>query len=817
MFELVKVKMEKRMGSIRHRLKTFFQGSNPVEVLKPLADTIQSPIQKEILNRSLEETSGLEMPLRNPDALLEQKSETLRLYDTMILDDRIKFSIDLKKALVLHVPSHTQPASDEEKDKEIAQAFEDNLAGLKLPTWYDAQHNLLDGMVYGHKEGEIVWGQDEKTGRWVWEKLKFQHPIMFDFKYDEHKNLDYVAYGYYYGNDTQIPAEEFNNKFLYYVNPYLKDSNYYGDSDLREVYFDWWSKFKAKRNRNVFLQGYGMPIPEVNYVASEMNETELNEIDSMFQNWQESMYIKIPGKRNKESGEINPKFEINWVQLNIKTGDDPYSKTINSIDKSITRKLLLPDRLGFTEESSGSFAQSKKIFDILIIGIKELHTRLEAMMVGHVKRFVDFNFPNVEEYPVWKFDEIDQDMETEMLKTLLEKGVIDKREKWIRTQIGIPELSEKEQEEVDEAKEKDAEKQQEQFEKGGGNGQGGFPNNNGGSDNSNGNDGNGDKPNVNSNKISKKNEKLKENSSKVNFKQIEANFDTFEADFIRDYNEIMAEQDERIIRAVESKKIIENKDLKGLKKIKMVKSGLKRLFSLYYAKLYFTGKGDAINEVKSGVELQDGAYKLQDAEDLKWLSRDWIDRYLKKFGALGTLTVADKKYLTELRDKAFFITGQKEESVLKIVYNTIEEGNRSGLATKVIVSQIQTTLQEDRQAHALTIARTNASDAYNTGRMNTFTNPAIAPFVEAFMYDAIMDGQTTAFCREHNGQIIKADDPDFFRTNPPNHYNCRSIYVPITTGEGEEQGSEFFNYQDKRDVWGTGIEATVQPHKGFGG
>jgi len=797
-----------KIGWVRHKFKTLFQGRNesPVESLKPLVRTIQSPIQKQILNRALEEAAGLEMPLRNPDALLDEKSETLRLYDTMMLDDRIKFSIDLKKALVLHVPSHTQPASDEDKDKEIAQAFEDNLAGLKLPTWYDTLHNLLDGMVYGHKEGEIIWGQDKKTGRWVWEQLKFQHPIMFDFKYDEHKNLDYVAYGSYFGNDTQIPADEFFSKFLYYVNPYLKDTNYYGDSDLREVYFDWWSKFKIKRNRNVFLQGYGMPIPEINYVASEMTTTEISELDSMFQNWQESMYIKIPGKRNKESGVINPKFEINWVQLNLKTGDDPYSKTIDSIDKCITRKLLLPDRLGFTEEKNGSNAMSNKTFDILIIGIKELHTRLEATMVGHVKRFVDFNFPNVEQYPVWKFDEIDKDMETELLKTLLEKGVIDKREKWIRPQVGIPELSEKEQEEVDEAKEEDVKKQQEQFGQQGG--QNGF-----------GNNGNRNFPPPVNNvpPAGKKDEKLKAPTSKVNFKQIEDNFDTFEADFMRDYNEIMAEQDDRIIRAIESKKIIENKDMKGLKKIKIVKSGLKRLFSLYYAKLYFTGKSDAISEVKGSVELQDDTYKLQDVEDLKWLSRDWIDNYLKKYGALGTLTTADKKYLTDLRDRAFFITGQKEDSVLKIVYNTIEEGNRSGLATKVIISQIQTTLQEDRQAHALTIARTNASDAYNTGRMNTFTNPAIAPFVEAFMYDAIMDGQTTAFCREHNGQIIKADDPDFFRINPPNHYNCRSILVPITTGESEVAGSEFYNYQDKRDVWGTGIEATVQPSKGFGG
>lgn len=800
-----------RIGYNFHRFRRYISSKFSALKSSPVIEATPGS-KKEILKKSMEIVAGLESELRNPDALLNKKNVDLTLYDTLMLDDTIKFVIDLKKSLVLHIPSKVIAASDDEKDIEIAEAFQSNLDNLTLPSWHDALHNLLDSMIYGHKEGEIVWGQNEE-GLWVWDKLKFQHPILFDFQYDKDKNLKYVAYGRKYGNDKEIPAEEFFSKFLYLVNPYLKDGNYYGDSDLREVYFDWWSKFNIERWRNTYLQGYGMPIPVVKYVSKEMTTDELNNIDAILERWQDQMFLKIPGSRHPETKEIQPKFEIDWIELNTKSGTDQYNSTINEIKKAIMHKLLLPDKLGFSDDKAGSFAQSKKIFDILIINIKEVQTRLEEVMPPHIKRFVDWNFPNVDEYPVWRFEEIDKKLETELLKILMEKGVIDKREKWIRSYMGIPEITIDEQSIIDEEKKKDVAEQQKQFGQ-----KGGFNNGNNGQDNSirnrtddrvapnDGRNGSNGIPN-----------KLKANG-KVNFQAIENMLDTNEADFVRDYSAIINEQVERLTGQLTRKKIVENKDYKALKGMKIIKTDLKKLFSIYYSKLYLTGKVDAIKEVGSGVKLQ--AY-IPTKEELAWLNRDWIDRYLKKFGDLGTLTSDDKKALINLRDKAFFITGVEEDRILKDVYFAVDEGIRSGQTTKTVNAQIRDRLlteHPERVKYATTIARTNASDAYNNGRMNAFTSPKIAPFIEAFMYDAIIDGQTTVFCQEHNGQIIKASDPVFGTINPPNHFNCRSILVPVTVGEGEEKESEFYNYQENKPVWGKGVpEDERLPAAGFGG
>ena len=54
--------------------------------------------------------------------------------------------------------------------------------------------------------------------------------------------------------------------------------------------------------------------------------------------------------------------------------------------------------------------------------------------------------------------------------------------------------------------------------------------------------------------------------------------------------------------------------------------------------------------------------------------------------------------------------------------------------------------------------------------------------------------------------------------NPPNHYNCRSVLVPILVGESELEGNFFEDYQDNFKQWGVGVNADNRlPAKGFGG
>ena len=58
-------------------------------------------------------------------------------------------------------------------------------------------------------------------------------------------------------------------------------------------------------------------------------------------------------------------------------------------------------------------------------------------------------------------------------------------------------------------------------------------------------------------------------------------------------------------------------------------------------------------------------------------------------------------------------------------------------------------------------------------------DPDIKPEVPAWQYSAIMDPRTTEICRGLDRKTYLSNDPIWSRVYPPNHYNCRSIVVPI--------------------------------------
>ena len=90
------------------------------------------------------------------------------------------------------------------------------------------------------------------------------------------------------------------------------------------------------------------------------------------------------------------------------------------------------------------------------------------------------------------------------------------------------------------------------------------------------------------------------------------------------------------------------------------------------------------------------------------------------------------------------------------------------------------------------------------------------PFIEAYQYNAELDDKTTMFCEEHHEQIIKQSDPEFGSINPPNHFNCRSILIPIMIGDADNPQSYYYNYEDEFKPFGTDVSVT-KPADGFGG
>lgn len=123
-------------------------------------------------------------------------------------------------------------------------------------------------------------------------------------------------------------------------------------------------------------------------------------------------------------------------------------------------------------------------------------------------------------------------------------------------------------------------------------------------------------------------------------------------------------------------------------------------------------------------------------------------------------------------------------------------------ATGLGASEVTALLGESEAMQAArldTIVRTNVFDAFNEARFDYFTDEALGGFVEAFEYSAILDDNTTEICEALDGETFKADDDVWNTYAPPNHYNCRSVLIPVVVG----------------DDWQESDPPSVDPQAGF--
>jgi SPP1 gp7 family putative phage head morphogenesis protein len=126
-----------------------------------------------------------------------------------------------------------------------------------------------------------------------------------------------------------------------------------------------------------------------------------------------------------------------------------------------------------------------------------------------------------------------------------------------------------------------------------------------------------------------------------------------------------------------------------------------------------------------------------------------------------------------------------EETVLSRIREALEEGLEEGLTPKEMTQRINDVTDTwVSDWHAQTIARTETGKFYNAGRIASWQDPELEGFVEAMQYDAILDSRTTDFCRDVDGKIISIKNQAMItRYTPPNHFQCRATWIPVSRFE----------------------------------
>ncbi len=169
---------------------------------------------------------------------------------------------------------------------------------------------------------------------------------------------------------------------------------------------------------------------------------------------------------------------------------------------------------------------------------------------------------------------------------------------------------------------------------------------------------------------------------------------------------------------------------------------------------------------------------------------------VRAYDASVTSSFIPNLAVTWLRSYAFYITGLIADHVINEAKGIILNGIKTGEASSVIAGKLletfipfigdDTVLKDARvlTPHRLeTIVRTNTTAAYNHGRLTYFVDKDVLPFLKGVRYSAILDERTTPVCNHLHGKVFKPGSPDLEALLPPNHFNCRSVVVPIVAGE----------------------------------
>jgi SPP1 gp7 family putative phage head morphogenesis protein len=700
---------------------------------------LQKPTEGEISASSSKLYAKYKMFPYNPDDLARRKGG-LKVYDEMLKDDQIKALLAIKKKAVTAPGWDIVPASEDAADIEQAEFVKWVLLNMRGTLKRDIEE-ILTALDYGFSISEEIWEYIQRgpyKGRVGLKAIKTREPHDFDFEQDEHDNITELIQTLG-GERRTYPMEKFIH--LSYEGRF---GNPYGTSDLRAAYRSWWSKNVIVKFWNIFLERFGMPTAVGKYRRGTQ-QVDIDALEKILEDMQSKMSVTIPED-----------MKIDLLEA-VRQGQAGYDLAIEKHNTMMARSLLVPDKLGYTESKSGSYNLGEKHFDFFMVMVDDLGKEVEESVINEqvIRRLIDYNYPDVEEYPRFEFKPRTEENKKELAEQFEKAtniGAIDTNEKedfnFVRRRLGMPEVDDAEWEERQSRKK---ERQQEAMEK---------------TDPEEDDDPELDDPKKKEPKKFTLSREPTEYEKKVNFTEIANSLETHETKGKKRLGDVAVKMRDDLKRRIDKlvKKGIKAKDVSSisLKYINEFKRGLQDLL----IEIYQDGKKDAASEVK------------------KEYTKKYID-----------LTAAAREFFVA---KALTIAGIEEDYILKgvqmILYNHIKNG-KTMRETMYEIDQffkqyISTGEIKDGEllsAHRLeVIIRTNVSEAYNEGRKAMFRDPEVADFVKAYQYSAIMDSRTTDFCRSYDGNVYEANDPIWDRITPPNHFQCRSTIVAILETEPYE-------------------------------
>jgi len=311
-------------------------------------------------------------------------SKGIAIYDKMRRSDaRVASTLKYCELPLRAVTWSVEPASDDDKDKEIAQALEDNLFGMSI-TWDSFLHHVLLMLPFGFSIFEKVW--DIRDGQVRYQKLAPRLPsTLYQWDLDENGGLKGIKQATWKGGKYEIipiPAE----KLLVFTNE-KEGSNFEGISILRTAYKHWYYKDNLYRIDGIAAERHALGIPHFT-TPSNASKEEKDKLDEIGQR----LYAQEQGFVRTAEGYT---FEVKGLSGTIKD----IMPSIQHHDKKIAESVLA-DFIDLGAGDRGSWALSKDKSSFFLMALKAVAVNIQDTMNAYaIPQWVDYNYPNVQAYP----------------------------------------------------------------------------------------------------------------------------------------------------------------------------------------------------------------------------------------------------------------------------------------------------------------------------------------------------------------------------------------------------------------------------------
>lgn len=758
---------------------------------KPSLPLKKSHPRSELGDSGTRMTRGIITEDYNPNL---QGVQAMRVYDEMRKGDgTVRATMMVTTLPIRRAKWFIIAAGESTQDKEVAMFIEKALFEWIDLSWDDIIRQALLMIPFGVMPFEKVYGVKEHEGKSyvIVEKLAPRLP-----KSIQQWELTDGTFGIQQimqvGGIAQIPG----SKLLIFVNEKEGD-NWWGTSMLRAAYKHWYYKNNFYKIDSVAFERQGLGIPLIK-MPKGYTETDEQKAITALENLRasESAYLILP-----------PDYEAEFMNMGSSTTRDP-EKSINHHNKEILQSVLAQFlELGQTSSGGGSRALSEDHSDLFLKAMEAIANNIASTInKKFIPELVDMNFDGITIYPKIDFSGISRVDVTALgesySKLVTAKGITPsfKDEQYLRTLMGLPEMS---QEEIEKQKEEAGEE---------------------------------DEPNDTTTTTPEDDDESKDN------KKVDDGADGAEEN--KATKEDNKKVDTETTKATEKKKIkkfAENNPFVGWRKlmfseqkinltgIQTEMNNLEAEFEAEAVELLNAAKDKFVAKIQSALD-DDDTRSVADIEitfvkQYKALIKDFMRRAYE-YGKNVTSTEMDVKTpasssatlaaIDLLADTIAWKAAIDLETKAKIsAVNGLKKLNEpipkylEEYASVIqVVGTIDTILEEAVKKAVSGAAGLIINQGINRGRKDVFEKNSEK--IYALQRSEILDSVTCDFCLSMDGRVVDKDDS--WASEDTFHNNCRGIWVEIMQEEPEKPDIDGIP-DNLADYWGGEPNSLIQPPK----